>query len=61
MLKLLFLVLFALSGGQLSEQFSRPQQPILPSFTPKGIKKFSNGSNFTSMIIIDKSLYVGAK
>lgn len=34
---------------------------IVPSFVPRGIRKFSNGSNFTSMIIIDRSLYVGAK
>jgi len=34
---------------------------ILPKFIPNGIRKFSNGSNFTSLLIIDNFLYVGAK
>lgn len=33
----------------------------LPSFIPKGIRRFSNGSNFTSMLLIDRSLYIGAR
>jgi hypothetical protein len=27
----------------------------------KGIRRFSNGTNFTSLLLIDTSLFVGAK
>jgi len=36
-------------------------QDVIPSFTPNGVKKITNGTNFTSILLINKSIYVGAK
>jgi hypothetical protein len=52
MLKFLFLVIFY-------AQFTSGR--LVPSFRPNSIKSFTNGTNFTSFLINDKSLYVGAK
>ena len=34
---------------------------LVPSFTPIGLRQFSNGTNFTNILLIDESLFVGAK
>jgi len=34
---------------------------VVPRFTPNGIKKFTNGTNFTSILLRDSFLFVGAK
>jgi len=34
---------------------------IVPSFKPLDIRLFSNGSNFTSLLLIQDMLFVGAK
>jgi hypothetical protein len=37
------------------------QNQIVPSFKPLDIRAFSNGSNFTSLLLIQDMLFVGAK
>ena len=34
---------------------------LVPTFVPNGIKTFSNGTNFTSLLIVGNAIYVGAK
>lgn len=34
---------------------------IVPSFVPNDMRTFSNGSNFTGLLLIESGLYVGAK
>ncbi|RNA06932.1 semaphorin-2A isoform X2 [Brachionus plicatilis] len=33
----------------------------VPSFVPNSLKRFSNGTNFTSLLLVDRALYVGAR
>lgn len=33
----------------------------VPSFVPNQLKRFTNGSNFTSILLLDHALYVGAR
>lgn len=37
------------------------QSVVVPSFTPIGIRQFSNGTNFTNILLKDESLFIGAK
>lgn len=34
---------------------------VVPSFTPRDLKQFANGTNFTNILIRDQSVYIGAK
>lgn len=34
---------------------------IIPKFTPNGLRRFSNGTNFTSLLVLKDAIYVGAK
>ncbi|CAF0705367.1 unnamed protein product [Brachionus calyciflorus] len=52
-LKILILVIYA--------HYTAALRQIVPSFVPNSLKRFSNGSNFTSLLLIDRSLYTGAR
>lgn len=50
-IKAIFFLLFIhLNNGQ-----------TVPSFVPDQLRQFANGSNFTSLLIVDQALYVGAR
>ena len=53
-MKYLFLILFQIFNSIATSQ-------ILPKFNPNGIRRFSNGTNFTSLLLVDNAVYVGAK
>ena len=41
--------------------YSYSHEKLVPSFRPNGLRRFTNGTNFTSLLLIENSLYVGAK
>jgi hypothetical protein len=53
MISLLIIIISLLLNGSICQ--------ILPTYKPNGVRTFSNGINFTNILIIDESIYIGAK